>query len=158
VVEPRAADGKLVRQPGELSLMVVDPEKSGAESRVARWDFSADEAAAAFHKTLLGRGLHFQLPWPNGAPAAKELLLYVRVVTPAGEKLMAEAEIASDSPATVARQGPELHPATRVASPKPQPAWSRSSRPPRVAERGAETAPRAETPRTARLPEWKPYR
>lgn len=158
VVEPRAADGKLVRRPGELSLMVTDPNQPGPEGRVARWDFSADEAAAAFHKTLLGRGLHLQLPWPHGVPDAEELLLTVRVVTPAGEKLTAEAEIAFDPPAaSVARQGPELHPATQAA----EKSWSRSPRPPRVAEGEAsreEHAKKADVPQTARLPEWKPYR
>lgn len=100
VVEPRDAEGKLVRTPGDVSLMVVDPAKSGPAARVARWDFTNEEATALFRKTPLGRGLHFELPWPNQPPDVERLRLYVRVVTPKGEKLLAESDIGVATGAT----------------------------------------------------------
>jgi hypothetical protein len=96
VVEPRTADGQLTRATGEVSIMLVDPTREGPESRIARWDFSADEAAQSWKKTFVGQGMQFQLPWPTEAPRAGKLRLFARLVTPQGEKFLAEKDIAVD--------------------------------------------------------------
>lgn len=176
VVEPRAADGKLVRQPGELSVMLVDPSKSGPTSRVARWDFSSVEAAAAFRKSPLGRGVHLELPWPADPPQTDTLELYVRVVTPAGKKLIAEAEIGVDPDGTpIEERLPILLPASHAVDSEPaEPErWSERTEPlpvevePAVVEEPVseeasdevdEATEEAQDVETAARPEWKPYR
>lgn len=97
VVEPRDAEGHLVSGSGTLSLMVLDPATS---EPVARWDFTSEETARAWRKSLLGKGLHFELPWPNDPPEVGELTVYVRLVTPDGRKLLASTDIEIDVPDT----------------------------------------------------------
>jgi hypothetical protein len=96
VVEPRDAQGKLVRSEGKLSLMVVDPQQEGVQGRIARWDFTPEETDAAWRKSLLGQGLHFELPWPNQPPQVDRLRLYVRLVTSSGQKILAETDFDVD--------------------------------------------------------------
>jgi hypothetical protein len=99
VFEPRNARGEMVAEPGDVSIALVDPERSGPQSRIARWDFAAAEAFEQFHRTgALGRGYEFELPWPDAAPQNKKLELFVRYVTPDGRKLLSEMTIRVDPP------------------------------------------------------------
>jgi hypothetical protein len=93
VIEPRTAQNQIVRVPGELSIVILDPALEGADSRVARWDFSAEETARLFKKTLLGEGIHLALPWPGPPPANSKLVLFVRYRGPDGEERIAEQPI-----------------------------------------------------------------
>jgi hypothetical protein len=100
VFEPRNARGEMVAEPGDVSIALVDPERSGPQARVARWDFAATEAFEQFHQTgALGRGYEFELPWPDAAPQSKKLELFVRYVTPDGRKLLSKMTISVDPPA-----------------------------------------------------------
>jgi hypothetical protein len=100
VFEPRNARGEMVAEPGDVSIALVDPERSGPQARVARWDFAAKEAFEQFHRSgALGRGYEFELPWPDAAPQNKKLELYVRYVTPDGRKLLSKMTISVDPPA-----------------------------------------------------------
>lgn len=78
VVEPRNAAGQVLRAAGELSIVVLDPKLEGAERRIARWDFDAEETEKLFKKTLLGEGIHLALPWPGEPPQNTQLMLLVR--------------------------------------------------------------------------------
>jgi len=98
VFEPRNAANQLVHPLGDVSIVVLDPDKRGAEARVARWDFTADEASARFKKTALGRGFHFDLPWPDTPPTSKTLRLFVRLTVPGGAKFVTDAMIPVDPP------------------------------------------------------------
>ena len=70
--------------------MVIDPELTGAAARVARWDFTAAEAASHYQQTALAKGFRFQLLWPNKPPEHERVRLYVRFTTPDGRKFEAE--------------------------------------------------------------------
>ncbi|HTU25201.1 MAG TPA: hypothetical protein VMF30_07380 [Pirellulales bacterium] len=94
VFEPRNARGEMVAEPGDVSIALVDPERTGPQARIARWDFAAKEAFEQFHRSgKLGRGFEFELPWPDAVPQNKKLDLFVRYVTPDGRKLLAEMTI-----------------------------------------------------------------
>lgn len=97
VFEPRNAVGQLVKEPGDVSIVVVDPAVTGAGARVARWDFTADEVSQHFKKSALGQGLHFELPWPSNPPKHKKLQLFVRYVGSDGRKINADQPINIDS-------------------------------------------------------------
>ncbi len=100
VFEPRNARGEMVAEPGDVSIALVDPERAGPQSRIARWDFAAAEAFEQFHRSgALGRGYEFELPWPDAAPPNKKLDLFVRYVAPDGRKLMSEMTITVNPPA-----------------------------------------------------------
>jgi hypothetical protein len=101
VFEPRNARGEMVAEPGSVSIALVDPERSGPQARLARWDFAANDAFAQFHRSgKSGRGYEFELPWPEAAPPNKKLQLFVRYVAPDGRKLMSEMTINVDPTGT----------------------------------------------------------
>lgn len=132
VLEPRDPDGNVVPAVGELSLMVVDP--SGGK-RIARWDFTPAEAAGLWRKSLLGHGLHVELPWPGDPPQQHDLKLYARLITRDGRKFLAEHEVTVD-PArgapVAARPGHGVSPDGFVARPGSEPdesGWQRTAHP-----------------------------
>lgn len=98
VFEPRNAAGQLVRPLGDVSIVALDPKKRGGDARVARWDFTADEADAAFRRTAFGRGFYFELPWPSSPPTSDTLRIFVRLTTTDGAKFNADAVVRIDPP------------------------------------------------------------
>ncbi len=128
LVQPRNADGNYVSLPAKVSLVVLDDERKGEESRVARWDFDASEISRLFRKTERGSGIHFELDWPEDKVPGDQLHLYVRYTTVDGRKLQARQFL---EPPGTARDdannnvpGKEDHGWTVVGREKPVPGWS----------------------------------
>ncbi len=107
VVEPRDAQGQLVKSAGDVSIVVMDPALEGAAQRVARWDFAADEVPSHFQSTPLGAGLRFQLAWPAEPPKNRQVQLFVRFTTADGAKINADVPIDVRSPADPPREDRE---------------------------------------------------
>jgi len=155
IVEPQNAAGEYVARAGNLSIVVLDPQLRGAQARVARWDFTAKEAQAAIKRTLLGRGVHLEMPWPSGPPKHGELKLFVRFVTEDGRKLEASRDIRVDLPG----DGPETW-TPSTAGDKPPTAEPRvSSRP----GDGTQSVLRRKDDEKSddgggQAPRWSPYR
>ena len=93
VIEPQDDEGHYVARSAPVSIVVLDKTQSGAAARVARWDFDASETAGKLRRSLLGRGIHLELPWPNEPPQSKQLQVYTRYMTDDGSKLQADREI-----------------------------------------------------------------
>jgi hypothetical protein len=93
VIEPRNRARQIINVPGEVSVVVLDPAKEGAAARVARWDFTPDEAAAHFKKTAFGEGIHLALPWPGEPPENSDLMLFVRLTLAEGQQFIADKPI-----------------------------------------------------------------
>jgi hypothetical protein len=132
--EPRDAAGHLVKGPGAVSVVVLDPALDGEAGRVARWDFEPHEVPSHFHNTVFGRGLQFELPWPGEPPKNRDLRLFVRFTTPEGKKIVAETNILVRTPENL----PRLDRQTKNRS-----ATESASRP----RRTAEPASRLKSPR-----------
>jgi hypothetical protein len=102
MVEPRNDQGQLVKSPGAVSVVVMDPAASGDAARVARWDFQAHEFDDHFKRSTFGTGLQYELSWPGEAPTNRDLVLFVRYIGADGAKVTTEAPLhvrmASDSP------------------------------------------------------------
>lgn len=98
VVEPRNAAGRVVNAPAQISVVLLDPALPPPAARVARWDFTADEAANHFRRTRLAKGMHFQLPWPDQLPKQQDLHLYVRAITTDGAEYRADRAVTIDIP------------------------------------------------------------
>jgi hypothetical protein len=96
VIEPRSEDDQLVRQAGDVAVVIVDPALTGEESRVARWDFDRDEITKHFEKTVLAEGIHLELPWPAAPPQHERLMVFVRLTTPDGATFEASQPILVD--------------------------------------------------------------
>lgn len=154
VFEPRNAAGQLVRAPGSVSVVVMDPSLEGDAARVARWDFNADEVPSHFHNTVFGRGLQFELPWPAMPPKNRELQVFVRFTTPDGVKLNADTKIGVTPPSDA--PGSDRH--TKRWSPDEDSSGRKTLRS-RLKGRSADRDAGKTSP-TARseAPEWKPFR
>jgi hypothetical protein len=159
VVEPLDADGGLLEVPGAVSIVVLDPEVEGESARVARWDFSAKEAAEYIKRTPLGDGLHFDLRWPHSPPVHRVLNLYVRYTTADGRRLQVEKQIEVDPPGGTMPETPLTEdPPPTVADAKNDPAKTVRLSP--VGNETTETAPRDGKGASAQkpAPRWAPYR
>jgi hypothetical protein len=150
VVEAINAKDEPVEAHGKASIMVMGRDKSGALRRVDRWDFTAEETAAAWQTSRLGDGFHLQLPLGEAALPEEPLELWARLVDEEGGKLLtrlpfeaatlvaiqeaaSEVETAETAVAVV-----ESEPAEAAAvEPLPAPQWRASAEP-------AATGPRAE--------------
>lgn len=177
VVEPRDATGKILQARGDVAVVVLDPAESGQAARVARWNFTAKEAAARFRRTPLGTGMHFALRWPRAAPVHRQLNLYVRFTTADGRKLLAEKPIDVDLPGQQARRWTTAPEPARLsaaaASQIPSAASASPSGTVPVEEAHEEAAPAAQSTREhppkrradgreplseRHAPAWSPYR
>ena len=85
VIEPRNEDDRIVRAPGDVSVVVVDPALATPEGRVARWDFTADEISQRLHQSPQDQGIRLELSWPGRLPQHDRLVLFARFTTADGE-------------------------------------------------------------------------
>lgn len=93
LVEPRNADDHLIPVAGKTSIVVLDPALDGEAARVARWEFTAEEAARRVKKgNGRERGLSFKLPWPAGPPKHSKLHVFVRMESDEGKVFEADSE------------------------------------------------------------------
>ncbi|MEX2561240.1 MAG: hypothetical protein WD403_15060 [Pirellulales bacterium] len=153
VIEPRDADGDLVEVAGDVSVVVLDPARQGQAARVARWDFTAHEAAGHLRETPMGNGLHFELRWPHGPPAGAALTLYVRFTTSDGRKLGVEKQIDVDPPGVPSDQWPRSAAAPWASGPE------RAESLPRIRATGPRSIDADHPPAATRSgPNWSPYR
>lgn len=107
-IQPRGASGEVLRSAGKISIVAMDELEQGDAARLARWNFTEEEAAEHFHPSP--DGLQFQLRWPERLPRHEHLTLHVRFTRPDGQKLDVEQSI-------------------RVVLPGSSPGWTRSEHP-----------------------------
>ena len=149
VIEPHGPGGEVVAVPAKVSVVAMDPSLEGDAARIARWNFTTEQAAGHAKKTAQATGLHFNLVWPQEPPQHKSLKLFVRYITPDGRKLDAEQAIEIEPPPRQARAW--------IRSVNPTPVEAQPGEPPSVYQR------RPQPPqRSAMLPpragQWSPYR
>ena len=93
VIEPQNAFAQYVPAAGDVVVEVRDPTAQGLAGRVAKWRFNAAETKSMMKPTLMGKGIHLQLPWPGTPPKNEELKLTVRYENEPGRLLLAEKRI-----------------------------------------------------------------
>ncbi len=106
VIEPQNNAGQYVPLPGDLQVEVIDKQQSGHAARIARWNFEASELLPHMKQSLLGRGVHLQLPWPSRPPQSSQLQVSVAYRSPTGKTLNAQRDISVDP--VLARQPPRI--------------------------------------------------
>ncbi len=171
VVEPRDAGGRIVNAPAELAVVVLDPAREGKSARIARWDFTSDEAAKRFRREGLAGGIHLTLAWPSQPPTNTTVLILVRYVLPDGQRLVAEKQIQFQPPASRPSRWTDTVGAARRPRTSPRGLPNAPADPaPRVLagdrveahETQPESSPAVSSPpiaeKTRRRPTWSPYR
>lgn len=126
VMEALNATDEPVGADGAASLMIMARDDAGAMRRIERWDFTAQETAAAWQSSQLGDGLHLELPLAKSPIADGELELWARVVTDDGRKLLTQIPLEPSQLASMADftaeealtvQAPVRLPTTPIAEP-----------------------------------------
>lgn len=119
VIEPQDKTGKYMAIPGDLTIAVHDASKVGDEGRIAQWDYSVEESTELLRQTLLGKGFHLQLPWPNQTPDQSELTVYTTYRSEEGRRLKTSRTIKIDvgNQSIAAADKPFSHETTLVPSP-----------------------------------------
>lgn len=164
VIELCDKDGRPVRAPAEVSLVLLDASQQGDAARVARWDFTEAEVAAAIRASEDGeRGIPLKVVWPDSTPQNENLHLFVRYITADGRRLEDQAEVrirlteSADSAGwrTAPQHQPPPPPRENRATTHPDPPAVGT----RVASRPDEARRATEGPPT-RLPrpQWSPNR
>jgi len=103
LVEPRNRSGGFVPEAARVSIVLLDPAKTGEEARLARWDLDAEAVGKTLQTDSLDRGLLFRLPWQGALPERSRAHLFVRYVTADGRKVEADREIRVGRPDRVAQ-------------------------------------------------------
>ena len=79
-------------------VMQGDPE---SPDRIKRWDFTAEETAAAWQTSHFGDGLHLELPLEVAQLPAGPCELWVRLEAADGSKLLAQVPLEATTLATM---------------------------------------------------------
>ena len=93
VFEPRDADSRLVACGGDVTVAAFDAAAADPGGPLATWRISAAETLRGFRRTSRERGVQLTLPWPGPAPAGDHVRVAVRMTTPEGAALEADATI-----------------------------------------------------------------
>jgi hypothetical protein len=162
VVVPQDADAAPVEAFGEVEVRLAgtSPSRSGL---LAVWRFDADEIAQRYRRTIVGRAIQLDLPWPGDPPADSDLRLGVTLKTADGRTLRAahdiHVQLAGGTSRGWARSrskpnetshdestgAGEVHPARRSSVSAPSSA-------------SAARAPAAQPPPPQTRPAWSPHR
>lgn len=119
VVEALNATDEPVGAEGGASLMIMTRDDSGVMRRVERWDFTAEETAAAWQSSQLGDGLHLELPLAKSRLPEGELELWARVVGADGRKLLTQVPLEPTQLASMADFNAEESLAAESSTPTP---------------------------------------
>lgn len=104
VLEPRNRAGEYVPHSGPISIVVLDPTKSGDSARLARWTLDEKLVRQRVSRASQSRGIHLQLPWAGAAPETHQVKLFVRYETPDGRKVEAQHDLVLNPSATASQR------------------------------------------------------
>ncbi|MBA3480451.1 MAG: hypothetical protein H0T51_01430 [Pirellulales bacterium] len=152
VVEALNATDEPVDAIGAASLMIMVQDAPGSLKRIERWDFTAEETAAAWQSSNLGDGLHLELPLAKGELPDGELELWARVVNDDGAKLLTPPDQAYRFEANqLASMEDAAEETVLAATEQPDAAPKAAKQPPAAKSAPAEVASTAAAPR----PQWR---
>lgn len=120
VVEALDENDEPVDLNGEVSLMVMTPDKTGQLKRLKRWNFTPAETVAAWQSSDLGDGLHLELPLEEIRLPNAPLELWVRLVTADNQKLLSKLPFETHILSDLGERAPRALPAgSSLAKAKP---------------------------------------
>lgn len=156
VIEQRGANDTRVLAPGDVSIVVIDPALPGRQSRIARWNFDADEVKQHVRRNRDGGSLHFELPWP-APPQHSDLRLYVRFITYDGRRLEAnlpiEVQLSDDGPGKWRKSKATLADNEDDQSTNRRSVYQRDA-----SDEHSDTAEKTDRSNQRGSPGWSPYR
>ena len=97
LLEPRDIHGKIMRVPGRVSIVLLDPQMQGEGARMGRWDFSVGDVEQAIHAEPAD-GIILRALWQHIIPTHRDLQVFVRYTTQDGRRIELNRKIAIAMP------------------------------------------------------------
>lgn len=97
IVVPYDATGNLVKVIGDVEFEAIDLSLPETRRTVGKWVYNPEQAQELWHAGFLSSGYRFVLPWKQ-APAGKEILLHMKLITADGRELTASHTVKIDPP------------------------------------------------------------
>jgi hypothetical protein len=91
MIQPKNANGRVILQPGDLSVSVVDPK---LRKRIGFWRFLPEEVELFYvNDEIASEGILLHLPWDESTPRRARLLVHVEFVTADGRTLKTSSDV-----------------------------------------------------------------
>lgn len=87
VLQPRNATGQFVDATGELTVVIVDPKRTGDTAKIGYYVFDANETREHTEAFGTSQGIQLSLPWQTAEPLGDSVDVYVRLVQSDGRTL-----------------------------------------------------------------------
>lgn len=98
LIQPKAADGSVVDEAGNLTITLIDPAADQGERQLGKWSFLKEEASLFFAEDEFdNRGILLDLKWEM-IPINKRLTVYVRFETSDDRVMETTSDIFIDPP------------------------------------------------------------
>lgn len=89
---PIDLENQPVKTPGELELVVIDPERSATEREIGRWKFTSEDCLDHWTRGITGSGFQFSLPLAE-LPTHSDLIVYLQYTLADSRQLLASQKI-----------------------------------------------------------------
>lgn len=93
VLQPKNVEGQLVPTFADLEIAVLDPTRTGDNTRIGRWSYSAVEVKSKFQPIGSSQGIHLTLPWNGPDPSGDRVQVYARYTLPDGRQVQSEKTV-----------------------------------------------------------------
>lgn len=98
VLQPKNQDGDFLPAVAGMTIVVVDPARPEAESKIGRWTWTAEELQQSLEPIGVSQGFHVAVAWQSKRPIAKSVQVHVRYEMADGRRLVNEKNIELHAP------------------------------------------------------------
>lgn len=93
LLQPKNESGQVVPIAADLSVVVLDPARTGNAARISRRDYSANEVKSKLQLSGKHQGIHLTMPWNGPDPEADRVIVFARYTFPDGRQVIGEKTI-----------------------------------------------------------------
>lgn len=93
LLQPKNESGQVVPIAADLSVVVLDPARTGKSARISRRDYSANEVKSKLQLSGKHQGIHLTMPWNGPDPEADRVIVFARYTFPDGRQVIGEKTI-----------------------------------------------------------------
>lgn len=93
LLQPKNESGQVVPIAADLSVVVLDPARTGSDARISRRDYSANEVKSKLQLSGKHQGIHLTMPWNGPDPEADRVIVFARYTFPDGRQVIGEKTI-----------------------------------------------------------------
>jgi hypothetical protein len=93
LLQPADSRGKIILEPGTVTVVAVDPQARGPAARIARWEIQPEELQSYLLNRPEIQGFLLELPWPEAPPPHDHLKVFVRYETGSGKRLENQVDV-----------------------------------------------------------------